>query len=119
VKTSLQALKPHLDVVIVGEDDNKQAIYTLLIGSKFADLDKKQIIILKGTEGGGKTTIASTLTGFFKTKTVGRFTEHALEYSDIKGYEVLYIKELGQHGHGQARRCLNQVSKRRRQGLHC
>jgi hypothetical protein len=50
---------------------------------------------LKGTEGGGKTTIASTLTGFFKTKTVGRFTEHALEYSDIKGYEVLYIKELG------------------------
>jgi energy-coupling factor transporter ATP-binding protein EcfA2/uncharacterized C2H2 Zn-finger protein len=91
----LAALKPHLDVVIVGEDDNKQAIYTLLIGSKFADLDKKQIIILKGTEGGGKTTIASTLTGFFKTKTVGRFTEHALEYSDIKGYEVLYIKELG------------------------
>jgi energy-coupling factor transporter ATP-binding protein EcfA2 len=91
----LEALKPHLDVVIVGEDDNKQAIYTLLIGSKFADLDKKQIIILKGTEGGGKTTIASTLTGFFKTKTVGRFTEHALEYSDIKGYEVLYIKELG------------------------
>jgi len=91
----LAALKPHLDAVIVGEDDNKQAIYTLLIGSKFADLDKKQIIILKGTEGGGKTTIASTLTGFFKTKTVGRFTEHALEYSDIKGYEVLYIKELG------------------------
>ena len=91
----LAALKPHLDVCIVGEDENKLAILTLLTGSKFDDADKKQIILLKGTEGGGKTTIASTLTGFFKTKEVGRFSEHALEYSDLKGYEVLYIKELG------------------------
>jgi hypothetical protein len=43
-ENQLAALKPHLDAVIVGEDANKQAIYTLLIGSKFADLDKKQII---------------------------------------------------------------------------
>jgi energy-coupling factor transporter ATP-binding protein EcfA2 len=91
----LAALKPHLDVCIVGEDENKLAILTLLAGSKYDDVDKKQIILLKGTEGGGKTTIASTLTGFFKTKEVGRFSEHALEYSDLKGYEVLYIKELG------------------------
>ena len=91
----LEGLKPHLDVVVVGEDDNKKAILVLEAGSKFKELDKKQIIILKGMEGGGKTTLASNLTAPFKTKTVGRFTEHALEYSDLKGYEVLYIKELG------------------------
>jgi len=94
-ENQLEALKPHLDVVVVGEDENKLAILTLLAGSKFQEAEKKQIILLKGTEGGGKTTLASTLTGFFRTKMVGRFTEHALEYSDLKGYEVLYIQELG------------------------
>ena len=91
----LEGLKPHLDVVVVDEDDNKKAILVLEAGSKFKELDKKQIIILKGMEGGEKTTLASNLTAPFKTKTVGRFTEHALEYADPKGYEVLYIKELG------------------------
>jgi energy-coupling factor transporter ATP-binding protein EcfA2 len=95
VENILEALKPHLDVVVVGEDENKKAILILLSGSKFEEVEKKQILLLKGTEGGGKTTLASTLTGFFKTKEVGRFSEHALEYSDLKGYEVLYIKELG------------------------
>jgi hypothetical protein len=33
--------------------------------------------------------------GFFNVKEVGRFTEHALEYSDLKNHEVLFIKELG------------------------
>lgn len=94
-ENQLEALKSHLENLIVGEERNKQAILVLLVGSKFSDVDKKQIIILKGTEGGGKTTLASILTSFFKTKEVGRFTEHALEYSDLKGYEVLFIKELG------------------------
>ena len=91
----LEALKPHLDRVIVGEDENKQAILVLLSGSKYPEVEKKQIILLKGTEGGGKTTLASTLTGFYKTKRVGRFSEHALEYSNLEGCEVLYIQELG------------------------
>jgi hypothetical protein len=94
-ENQLEALKPHLDVVVVGEDENKQVGYVLLIGSKYKEPDKKTFIVLKGTEGGGKTHLASNLTGPFKTKEVGRFTEHALEYSDLMHYEVLYIKELG------------------------
>jgi hypothetical protein len=50
----LEGLTPHLDVVVVGEDDNKKAVLVLEAGSKFKELDKKQIIILKGTEGGEK-----------------------------------------------------------------
>ena len=73
-ENQLEALKPHLNNVIVGEDENKQAIYVLLCGSKTKEVDKKAIVLLKGTEGGGKTTLASALTGLFKTKTVGRFT---------------------------------------------
>jgi predicted transcriptional regulator len=94
-ENQLEALKPHLDVVVVGEDENKQVVYVLLLGSKYGEPDKKTIIVLKGTEGGGKTHLASALTAPFRTKEVGRFTEHALEYSDLARYEVLYIKELG------------------------
>lgn len=94
-ENQLEALNPHLDNVIVGEDSVKQAILVLLASSKFSEVKKKQIVILKGTEGGGKTTLASALTAPFKTKEVGRFTEHALEYSDLSSCEVLYIKELG------------------------
>ncbi|MGB9694041.1 MAG: hypothetical protein ACPLYF_04290, partial [Fervidobacterium sp.] len=91
----LEALKPYLDVLIVGEEKNKQAALVLLLGSKYKKNEYKQILVFKGTEGGGKTTLASTLVDFFKTKEVGRFTEHALEYSNLEDYEVLYIKELG------------------------
>ena len=94
-KDQLEALKPHLDNVIMGEDENKQAIQVLLSGSKYADIKKKQIILLKGTAGGGKTTLARELSRNFKVKEVGRFSSHALDYSNLEGFEVLFLKELG------------------------
>jgi len=84
-----------LDNVICGESENKQAILILLTGSKYKDIEKKSIVILKGTEGSGKSTLASTLSTFFKTKEVGRFSQHALDYTNLEGFEVLYLKELG------------------------
>jgi len=94
-ENQLEALKPNLDNIIVGEDPVKRVVLVLLTSSKFPEPGYKQIILLKGTEGGGKSTIASALTSAFKTKEVGRFTEHALDYSDLSSHEVLYIKELG------------------------
>lgn len=91
----LEALKPHLDNLVPGEDDNKKSIYTLNCGSKFPDVRMKQIILLKGTEGGGKSTIMREMSDPFKVKDVGRFTAHALDYTNLEGYEILRLKEIG------------------------
>jgi len=94
-RNQMQMLKPHLDNVIVKEEDNKKAISVLLTGSKFSDVAKKQIILLKGTEGGGKSTLARELCRSYRVKEVGRFSAHALDYSNLKGFDVLLLKELG------------------------
>lgn len=94
-ENQLEALKPHLDNVIVKEDDNKSAISVLLTGSKYSDVDKKQIIILKGMEGGGKSVLARELCRSYRVKEVGRFSAHALDYSDLENFDVLFLKELG------------------------
>jgi len=94
-ENQLEALRPHLDNVIVKEEDNKKAISILLAGSKFSDVAKKQIILLKGTEGGGKSTLARELCRIYRVKEVGRFSAHALDYSNLEGFDVLLLKELG------------------------
>ncbi|MEM3760230.1 MAG: bifunctional DNA primase/polymerase, partial [Candidatus Bathyarchaeia archaeon] len=76
-ENQLEALKPHLDNVIVGEEESKKAIFVLLSGSKYAEAEYKQIILLKGTEGTGKSTLMRNLTEGYKVKDVGRFTAHA------------------------------------------
>lgn len=91
----LERLKPHLDNVVAGEDDNKQAIFVLLTSGKYTNPEMKQMILLKGTAAGGKSTLARELTQGYKTKNVGRFTAHALDYADLEGSEVLVLKELG------------------------
>lgn len=90
----LDALKPYLDALIAGEDDNKQSIFILLTGGRAGDVTLKTILLLKGEAGGGKSTLMR-LANRFNTKSVTRFTEHALEYSDIEHYDVLKINELG------------------------
>ena len=90
----LDALKPHLDNIIAGEDENKQLAFTLLLSGKINDPKLKQIILLKGESGAGKTTLMR-LADAFKTKSVGRFTPHALDYSNLEDYEVLRLKEIG------------------------
>ncbi|MCJ7631665.1 hypothetical protein MUP77_04590 [Candidatus Bathyarchaeota archaeon] len=90
----LEALKHYLDCVLVGEDANKLCIFILLLGGKTKDPSLVSTIILKGEPGGGKTVLID-LADLFNTKVVGRFTEHAMDYSDLGNYDVLKIKELG------------------------
>jgi len=82
------------DIGIVGEDENKQIIFTLLLSGKINDPKLKQIILLKGEPGAGKSTLMK-IADFFNVKDVGRFTEHALDYTNLSQYEVLRLKEIG------------------------
>lgn len=90
----LTEVKKHLDNTIAGEDANKLTIFLLLLSGKCPDPSLKQMVLLKSEAGAGKTTLM-TIADFFKTKKVGRFTEHALEYSDLEGYEILELLEVG------------------------
>jgi len=58
------------------------------------DPSKKQMVLIKGGAGGGKSTMMK-IADAFKVKDVGRFTPHALDYSDLEGYDVLRLKEVG------------------------
>jgi len=92
----LEALSSHLDNVLPGERENKLAIFTLLHACKFSDIRlKAQLVILKGNPGGGKSTLMRELADPFKVKDVGRFTAHALDYTNLEGYEILRLKEIG------------------------
>ncbi len=93
----LDSLKKEcLDKVITGEDQNKQLIFVLLLSGKSGKIDPQlyQILLLMGQPGAGKSLLAR-LSKAFKTKEVGRFSEHALDYTDLSGYDILYIKEMG------------------------
>ena len=90
----IEELKKHLDNLVCGEDENKLTIFVLLLSGKFKDPSMKQMILLKGTEGAGKTTLMN-IADAFKVKDVGRFTAHALDYTNLEGYEVLRLKEIG------------------------
>jgi hypothetical protein len=52
------------------------------------------MILIKGTEGSGKSTLMK-IADLFNTKKVGRFTQHALDYTKLEGYEVLELQEIG------------------------
>lgn len=94
-ENQIEALQPHLNNIIVGEENNKKAVIVLLTGSKHDNIAMKQIILLKGTAGGGKSTLAEELSCNYKVKEVGRFSAHALDYSNLEGFDVLLLKELG------------------------
>jgi DNA-binding MarR family transcriptional regulator len=92
----LEALKKEcLDHIIVGEDKNKLLMVVLLLSGPYSKVERKitQIIMLGGQPGVGKSELAS-LSRAFKVKEVGRFTAHAIDYTDLSNHEVLYIKEL-------------------------
>lgn len=94
-ENQLEALKPHLDKIIVGEDNTKQTVAVLLRSAKEPYAESKQIIILKATEGAGKSSLLNKLVKGYKVKEVGRFSAHALDYTNLAGYEILLLKELG------------------------
>jgi len=82
------------DETIVGEEKNKLLLHYLELSGKRKNPTEKQLIILRGDPGGGKTTLANETTKFHKTKKRGRFSEHALDYSDLSGYDILYLQEI-------------------------
>jgi len=91
----LESLKTQvLDKIIIGEDSNKQLISILLLSGKIPDWDMKQIILCKGESGGGKSRLM-LLADAFKTKNVGRFTAHALDWTNLEDFEILRLKEIG------------------------
>jgi hypothetical protein len=94
-RNQLQALEPHLDVMVVGEENTKKAIVVLLLSAKASNPEMKQIILLKATEGAGKSRLMKVLTQGYKVKDVGRFSAHALDYSNLEDFEILRLKELG------------------------
>jgi len=91
----LERVKKHLDNIIAGEDNNKKAIFILLLsGLKWVPAELKQMILLKGESGAGKSHLMK-IADLFNTKTVGRFTKHALDYTDLENYEILKLREIG------------------------
>ena len=94
-KKPLDELQPLLDDIIAGEDDNKKLFFTLCTSGKSPDPKDRDIILIKSTAGAGKTTLVNAILKCFKTKKVGRFTKTALDHSNLEGYEILYLQELG------------------------
>jgi len=94
-ENQLQALNSHLENVYVGEGENKQAIFVLDTGSKCKEPEFKQIIVLKSSTGAGKSSMMRALAIGYKVKDVGRFSNHALDYSDLRDFEILALKEIG------------------------
>jgi len=90
----LEALKPHLDNILAGEDENKQLAFLLMLSGKIDDVSLKQMVLLKGESGAGKSKLM-TVADAFRVKDVGRFSAHALDYTDLENFEVLRLKELG------------------------
>jgi len=92
----IQKLKEEcLDYIIAGEDENKVLLTILLLSGKYAKIEPKttQIVVLGGSPGIGKSELAC-LSRAFNVKEVGRLTRHAVDYTDLAGYEVFYIKEM-------------------------
>jgi len=86
-------ITPVLDILIAGEHDNKSLLFVLMASGKMGPKDK-QIVLLKGEPGAGKTTLME-IAKAYASKFVGRFTPHALDYTDLSGYEILVIQEIG------------------------
>jgi DNA-binding Lrp family transcriptional regulator len=90
----IEKVKELLDCIVVGEDEEKLANFILCLSGKAKDPKMKQIMLFKGEPGAGKSRLAK-ISKLFRCKEVGRFSEHALDYSDLENYEILWLKEIG------------------------
>ena len=90
----LASLKNHLENIMTGEENNKKLLFILLTSGIVDDPGLKQMILLKAESGAGKSHLMR-LADAFKTKSVGRFTAHGLDYSDLWNYHILKLKEIG------------------------
>ena len=79
---------------IAGEEQNRLLAFYLCLSAKKKSPKEKQLIIFSSEPGSGKTTLANAIAQYYRTKKRGRFSEHALDYSDLERYELLYIQEI-------------------------
>jgi len=79
---------------IVRETENKLLLHYLLLSGRRKNPKEKQIILLLGDPGGGKTQLANETTRFHATKKRGRLSERALDYGDLSNYDILYLQEI-------------------------
>jgi hypothetical protein len=82
------------DYGIVGEEDSKVLTFLLCLSGRIPRTKLKSMVLVKGEPGSGKSGLVS-IADLFRVKDVGRFTAHALDYTDLEGYEILRLKELG------------------------
>ena len=90
---SLKRIKEILDLSIARDYKAKMLTWLLELSGK-RPAGEKQIIVLKGRPASGKTHMADHTTCLFKTKERARFSEHALDYTELQGYDILYLSEL-------------------------
>jgi hypothetical protein len=91
---ALRIIKILLDESIRREGRNKVYSFLVTLTAKHPNPKLKQILMLGGAPGGGKTTIANALAKLLRTKRVGRYSEHAMDYSNLEKYDLLYVQEL-------------------------
>jgi DNA-binding transcriptional ArsR family regulator len=91
---ALRIIKILLDESIRREGRNKVYSFLVTLTAKHPNPKLKQILMLGGAPGGGKTTIANVLAKMLRTKRVGRYSEHAMDYSNLERYDLLYVQEL-------------------------
>lgn len=91
----LVALEEHLDNIHVGERKNKLALIVLNFSGKVDDPKMKTIVILKGTSGGGKSSLVRATTLGLILRIIGRYTMRAMDYTNYQGIDLLILKELG------------------------
>jgi hypothetical protein len=94
-ETPLESIGYLLDDAIAGEDDNKRLLFVLLLSAITQDPEYCEMILFKSSSGGGKSTLANYITGFYRVKKVGRLSRTALDYTDLENQQILYLQELG------------------------
>jgi hypothetical protein len=91
----LEALMPHLYNMVAGEPISKKAVVVLLVSGFYTNAEDKQIILFRGSAGGGKSNMMNTLTRGYKVKQVGRLSARALDYTELSQFQILCLTELG------------------------
>ena len=85
----------YLQKVVCGEKNNSAKLFLKCIGIKSKDNRVKWIVIITGVSGAGKSTLMRIVELLCNCKKVGRLTRHALDYMELKGYDVLVLQEVG------------------------
>ncbi len=91
----LAGVDRYLGMMVCGEVKNRQRLFLKCLASRTKDKRVKWIVVITGTEGAGKSTLMSIVQRLCVCKVVGRMTRHALDYTNLQGYDVLVLKEIG------------------------